>query len=269
MSYEVLRLERSGHVAVITLNRPDMMNALSRQLTTEFHAALDEVAGQFPDIRVLILTGEGRAFCSGADLTEMGKSFAATPPGQPRQASPEVDRSLRIQSLAIRLRQMPQPTIAAVNGAAVGAGLSIALASEIRIASEKARFSCIFVRRSLVPDTVSSYTVAALAGQSIANEMALTGRIYDAQWAQQVGLVNKVVPPEKLMDEARAMAEEIASNPPLAVKAIKQLMYAHSPAWEDVIKLEDEAAVPLSGSEDQREAVYAFLENRQPVYKGR
>ena len=269
MSYEVLRLERFGHVAVITLNRPDMMNALNRQLTTEFHAALDEVAGQFPDIRVLILTGEGRAFCSGADLTEMGKSLAATPPGEPRQASPEVDRSLRIQSIVIRLRQMPQPTIAAVNGAAVGAGFSIALASEIRIASEKARFSCIFVKRSLVPDTASSYTLTALAGQSIANEMALTGRIYDAQWAQQAGLVNKVVPPEKLMDEARAMAEEIASNPPLAVKSIKQLMYAHSPAWEDVIKLEDEAAVPLSGSDDQREAVYAFLENRPPVYKGR
>ena len=246
-----------------------MMNALSRQLTAELHTALDEVAGQFPDIRVLILTGEGRAFCSGADLTEMGKSLAATAPGEPRQTDPEVDRSRRIQSLAVRLRQMPQPTIAAVNGAAVGAGLSIALASEIRIASETARFSCIFVRRSLVPDTASSYTVAALAGQSIANEMALTGRIYDAQWAQQAGLVNKVVPPEELMNEARAMAEEIASNPPLAVKATKQLMYAHSPAWEDVIKLEDEAAVPLSGSEDQREAVYAFLENRAPVYKGK
>ncbi len=267
MSYEVLRLERTGHVAVITLNRPDMMNALSRQLTSEFHAALDEVGGQYPDTRVLIITGAGRGFCSGADLAEMGKSLSSREAGQPRP--PAADRELRIQGLAARIRRLPQPVVAAINGAAVGAGLSIALASDVRIASEKARFSCIFVKRSLVPDTAASYTLTALAGQGVANEMALTGRIYDADWALGAGLVSRVVPPESLMDEACAVAEEIAANPPLAVKATKRLMHAHSPGWEEVVALEDEAAAPLSGSEDQRESVYAFLENRPPVYRGR
>ena len=264
MEYEALTLEREGHTAVVTLNRPDMMNALSRQLTAEFHAALVEVSGLFPEVRALILTGAGRGFCSGADLAEMGLSLSGE--GPPR---PPVDRALRIQGLAARMRGIPQPIIAAVNGAAVGAGLSLALASDIRIASERARFSCIFVRRSLVPDTASSYTLPALAGQGVANEMALTGRIYDAQWALGAGLVSRVVAPDELLDEARAIAGDVASNPPLAVRETKRLMWQHSPSWEEVVAMEDEAAAPLSGTEDQRESVQAFLERREPVFRGR
>lgn len=125
MSYETLRLERSGHVAIIRLNRPDVLNALDRQLTREFHLALDEVGEEFPVIRVLILTGEGRGFCSGADMTQMGRALAQN---LPRQTDDDSSSYQRIQELAPRLRGIPQPTIAAINGAATGAGLSIALA---------------------------------------------------------------------------------------------------------------------------------------------
>ena len=264
MKYEALRLERDDHTAVLTLCRPDVMNALDRRLTSELHGALVEVGNLFPEVRALILTGEGRGFCSGADLAEMGLSLSGD--GARR---PVVDRSLRIQGLASRIRGLPQPVIAAVNGAAVGAGLSLALASDIRIASEAARFSCIFVRRSLVPDTAASYTLAALAGQGVANEMALTGRIYNAEWALGAGLVSRVVAPEDLMEEARSFARDVAVNPPLAVRETKRLMWRHSPSWEEVVALEDEAAAPLSGTEDQRESVRAFLESRGPVFRGR
>ncbi len=264
MKYEALRLERDDHTAVLTLCRPDVMNALDRRLTSELHGALVEVGNLFPEVRALILTGEGRGFCSGADLAEMGLSLSGD--GARR---PVVDRSLRIQGLASRIRGLPQPVIAAVNGAAVGAGLSLALASDIRIASEAARFSCIFVRRSLVPDTAASYTLAALAGQGVANEMALTGRIYNAEWALGAGLVSRVVAPEDLMEEARSFARDVAVNPPLAVRETKRLMWRHSPSWEEVVALEDEAAAPLSGTEDQRESVQASLESRGPVFRGR
>ncbi|MCH8224800.1 MAG: enoyl-CoA hydratase/isomerase family protein, partial [Chloroflexi bacterium] len=165
--------------------------------------------------------------------------------------------------------RLPQPVIAAINGVAAGAGLSIALASDIRIASDQARFSSIFVKRSLVPDNGASYLLPALAGAGVASEMALTGRIYDAQWALQKGLVNKVVPADQLMEEARSMAEEIASNPPLAVRSTKQLLISHMPEMYRVAREEHEANAPSNGSEDRREAVLSFIEKREPVYKGR
>ena len=151
---------------------------------------------------------------------------------------------------------------------AAGAGLSITLACDIRIASEAARFSCIFVKRSLVPDTGASYTLPTLVGPGIAAEMALTGKVYDAPWALQVGLVNRVISADQLMEEARALGEEIAGNPPLAVRASKQILYAGRDL-NDVLPMETAASAPMSDSEDRREAVLSFVENRQPVYKGR
>ena len=119
-----------------------------------------------------------------------------------------------------------------------------------------------------MPDTAASYTLAALAGQGVANEMALTGRIYDAEWALGAGLVSRVVAPEDLLDEARSVARDVAANPPLAVRETKRLMWRHSPSWEEVVGLEDEAAAPLSGTEDQRESVRAFLESQGAGVQG-
>ena len=172
-------------------------------------------------------------------------------------------------ALAPHLQRIPQPVIAAVNGVVAGAGLGVALASDIRIASEEARFSCIFVKRSLVPDTGTSYTLAQIVGKGVAMEMALTGNIYDAQWALEKGLVNKVVPADRLLDEVMELAQTIVSNPPICVRCIKQLVYQHDGDLENVLHLESAANAPAYGSEDRLEAVKSFLEKREPVYKGR
>lgn len=269
MSYETLRLERTGHVATMTLSRPDKLNAIDRQMTRDFHNALDELEGEFPDIRVLILTGEGRGFCSGADVGGQAEGLSRPPGQDSEQRDTDAGFAASILALGPHLPRLPQPVIAAVNGVAAGAGLSIALASDIRVASEQARFSAIFIKRSLVPDNGASYIISALAGTGVAAEMALTGQIYDAQWALHKGLVNKVVPADQLMEEVRSMAEEIASNPPLAVRSTKQLLNSHKPDLYRVAKEESDANGPSNGSEDRKEAVLSFIEKRQPVYKGR
>ena len=256
-NYEFLKLERAGHVATITLNRPERLNALSRQLVAEIHTVLDEIAAE-SDIRAVILTGEGRGFCSGTDVSQVLASLDEPAPSE----EPTV-------SASPHLRRIPQPVIAAVNGVAAGAGLSLALASDIRIASEEARFSSIWVKRSLVPDSGAGYTLPRLVGHGVAMEMSLTGNIYDAQWALRMGLVNRVVPAEKLMEEALALANDIAANPPLAVRSVKWLLYELDQNLEEILPREHAANAPSVGSEDRKEAVRSFMEKRQPVFKGR
>ena len=267
MDYETLTLERTGHAAILTLNRPDKLNAFDRQLSDEYHAALDEVAGEFPNIRALVLTGAGRGFSSGADVSLLAERQSGD-----READKQDNKTDAASSaigLGPRLPRLPQPVIAAVNGVAAGAGLAIALASDIRVASDQARFASIFIKRSLVPDNCASYLLPFLVGHGVAAEMALTGRVYDAQWALQKGMVNKVVPADKLMEEAMALAEEIASNPPLAVRSTKELLISHMPDLARVARREYTANGPSNGSDDKREAVMAFIEKRQPVYRGR
>ena len=261
MSYETLHLERTGHVATLTLNRPEKLNAFNHQLTRDFHNALDELEGEFPEIRVLILTGAGRGFCSGADVSDQAEGGD--------QEAYQRDFADSILALSPHLPKLPQPVIAAVNGVAAGAGLSIALTSDIRVASDQARFSSIFIKRALVTDNCASYILPTLVGMGVAAEMALTGRIYDAQWALKMGLVNMVVPAGQLIEEARSLAEEIASNPPLAVRSTKQLLNSHIPDLYRVAKEEYEANGPSDGTEDRREAILSFIEKRQPVYTGK
>ena len=166
------------------------------------------------------------------------------------------------------MRRVAQPIIAAVNGVAVGAGFSLSLASDIRIASDQARFASIFVKRALVPDTGSSESMVDLAGLGIASEMAFTGRLFDAQWALDKGLVNSVVPHERLMEEAMALANEIAGNPPLTVRSAKKLLNRRF--WlEDTLAHERDANAPSTPSEDRIEALRAFAEKRPGVYQGR
>ena len=268
MSYEFFVVETADHVSTITLNRSDKLNALSHAMTREFHVVLDGIEAQFPDVRAIIITGTGRGFCSGADVGEQRASLDGGGE-QPPPGRIHAPRTVSITALAPRLRSLPQATIAAVNGVAAGAGLALALACDIRIASESSRFSSIFIKRSLMPDTAASYTLPQLVGFGVAAEMTLTGRMYGAAWAKEKGLVNEVVPEDGLMEEAMSLASEIASNPPLAVRAAKELMYKLDMDLRDVIEREMNANLPLRHTEDRLEAATSFLEKRPPVYKGR
>jgi 2-(1,2-epoxy-1,2-dihydrophenyl)acetyl-CoA isomerase len=262
--FQHIALERHDHLAVLTLQRPDRLNALNREMGLELHAVLDQLAGEFPEIRVVIITGAGRGFCSGADVGDMPKRMAS---GDRAAGTLDEGPSITMR-LAPHLREIPQPIIAAVNGVAAGAGLGIALSCDIRIASESARFSSVFVKRSLVPDAGVSEILGALVGPGIAAEMAYTGRVYDAPWALEKGLVNRKVPADELLAQAESLALEIAANPPLAVKATKALLNSHYPDLNRVIETEHRANDPVKGTSDQMEAIQAFLEKREPKFTG-
>ena len=264
-SFQNIVLQRQGQVAVITLQRPDRLNAINRQMAQELHDVFDQLAGEFPETRVLIITGEGRGFCSGADVGDLAKRMAKGTDDDLGDAGQGPSITMR---LAPHLRELPQPVIAAVNGVAAGAGLGIALSCDIRIASDSARFTSVFVKRSLMPDAGVSQILGALTGPGIAAEMALTGRVYDAQWALAKGLVNQVVPDGELMSQAESLAQEIAANPPLAVRATKELLNSHQPDLNLVIQAEHRANDAVRGTADQKEAVQAFLEKREPKFTG-
>jgi 2-(1,2-epoxy-1,2-dihydrophenyl)acetyl-CoA isomerase len=261
MAYENLELERDGYVGIIRMNRPQVLNALSPGLTSDLNDAFDELDAAFPDVRCIILTGNGRGFCSGADL---GGQIASANGEAPR---PTYNPRVSIPLLAPRMRRVQQPIIAAVNGVATGAGLSLTLASDIRIASEQARFASIFVKRGLVPDTGSSSSLPDLVGLGVACEMAYTGRLFPADWALEKGLVNSVVPHDQLMDAAMALAQEISSNPPLTVRSSKALLVRRY-RLEDALPHEHDANAPSMPSDDRIEALKAFVEKRDPVYQG-
>jgi enoyl-CoA hydratase/carnithine racemase len=254
MDYNYLQLGINNHIATITLNRPSILNALSANLTSELHQALDEISFN-NNVWVVILTGSGRGFCSGADVSEWGK------PDRPVPTRPLVE-------LGLHIRDIPQPVIAGINGIAAGAGLTIAISTDIRIASSDARFSSIFVKRSIVLDTGASYLLPKLVGPGVASEMSLTGNVYDADWALRVGLVNKVVSPEHLMTEVDSMAQALLSNPPLAVQSIKKIMNSQDPDLNKIIKMELQATDLLRKTQDSVEAVNAFKEKRLPIYTG-
>lgn len=262
MAYENIELDRDGYIATIRMNRPDRLNALSSGLVHDLNDAFDELDAAFPDVRAIILTGNGRGFCSGADLT---RAVAAANGNETPLTS---DPRAMIQLLAPRMRRQAQPVIAAVNGIAAGAGFSLALATDIRIASNEARFASIFVKRGIVVDTGSSSSLPDLVGLGVASEMAFTGRLFDAQWALEKRLVNSVVPHDQLMGAAMALANEIAANPPLTVRSAKALLNRRF-RLEDALPHEDQANVALAQSDDRKEAMRAFAEERAPVFQGR
>ncbi|MBM2826451.1 MAG: short chain enoyl-CoA hydratase [Dehalococcoidia bacterium] len=270
MGYQTVILERQGNLATITMNRPEVLNAINRQLREDIHSALDEVAVD-SEIRVVILTGAGRGFCSGADVTQMRGRAEGNAEAIQSASEQTVAAAMRGEvAIPIHVRRMPQPVIAAVNGVASGMGMGIALSCDIRVASDQARFASIFIKRSIMPDNGVTQTLSKQVPLGIAMEMALTGNIYDAKWAMERGLVNYVVPHDSLMEEARTIADTIAANPPLAVRLTRQAMYKNYFAeLERAIDKESLDNNTLSVSEDRKEAVLSFLEKRRPVFKGR
>lgn len=264
-SFEHINLKCDDCIALITLNRPDRLNAITWDMAKELHDVLDMVSKEFPATRAVIITGEGRGFCSGADVEDMASRLRGPEFGPINKATPGPSVTMQ---LAPHIRDIPQPVIAAVNGPAAGAGLGIALSCDIRVASSEARFASVFVKRSLVPDTGVSQIISSLAGPGIAAEMALTGNVYGSEWALSKGLVNEVVSSGELIDRARMIAKQIANNPPLAVKATKQLLNSNYPDLKRVIESEHSANDPINDTRDRLEAVNAFLEKREPKFTG-
>jgi len=265
MDYKTITLAVENNIGVLTLNRPERLNAMNREMQDEFGEALIDL-GKDPDIKALVLTGAGRGFCSGADVAGMSTSQGELPPFE------EVFRGIRKPQgwQTVLLNQFPRPTIAAVNGAATGLGLSLSMACDIRIAGESARFSAIFVRRAIVADNGCTYFLPRIVGMSRALELMFSGDIIGAAEADRIGLVNRVVPDEALMDKAMELAAKLASGPTLTQEMTKQLSYSGlNRTLEDQMLMEAQSGNIAALTEDRLEGVKSFLEKRDPVFKGR
>lgn len=251
-------IEKKDHVAVLKINRPDALNALNTEVLTELEQAVDRLDAD-EEVRVIVITGEGRAFVAGADIGEMatlsmteGRSF-----GQ------------KGQKLYRKIEKMEKPTIAAVNGFALGGGCELAMACDIRYASETAIFGQPETGLGITPGFSGTQRLTQLVGKGLATEMILSATNIDANRAKEIGLVNRVTPPEELMEETMKLAEKIASNAPLAVRwansAIKRGMEADT---DTGIAIEGDLFGMCFATEDQKEGMKAFLERRKAEFKG-
>jgi len=261
--YDILYEKKDG-IAIATFNRPAVLNAFRQATLREFISILDDVKVD-NTVRVLIITGNGRAFSAGIDLKEMASSTS-----DDRSLKQEYDELQAIQDVTRRMVHLPKIIIAAVNGIAVGIGVEIALASDIRIAADKATFAFTEVKRALFETNGVMYFLPRLVGLGRAMQMLLTGEIIPAQHALNAGLLTQVVAQQQLMEYAINMAYTIASNAPLSVRLVKQTMQqTYDLDLEAVLQLEVDGMMQCLRSEDLVEGFNAFLEKRSPVYKGK
>ncbi|MGA8431681.1 MAG: enoyl-CoA hydratase-related protein [Candidatus Sulfotelmatobacter sp.] len=258
--YKTLQLEQADGIATITLNRPDKRNAISFELVDELMAALDEI--EQSSAQVVILTGAGKAFCAGMDLDEL-KSLGG------KTHDENVKDSARMAELFRRLYDFPKPTIAAVNGAAIAGGTGLATMCDFTLAVPEAKFGYTEVRIGFVPAIVSSMLVWQV-GHKIARDLLLSGRIFDAAEAHRYGLVNEIVPGDRLGPRARELATQILENSPSSVRATKRLINGFIGVQLDkqiAEGIEDNARIRTTA--DFREGISSFLEKRKPVWSGK
>ncbi|MCU1468158.1 MAG: Enoyl-CoA hydratase/isomerase [Actinomycetia bacterium] len=257
-----VRLERvRPGIALLTLNRPARLNAMNYDLVRGLYDAFDELEADL-SYRVVVLTGEGRGFCAGLDLTE-----GASPPSTAKQGRAQAGLTVQkmIAGLVPRMRALPQPIIAAVNGAASGGGLALSLASDVRVAAQSARFNVAFIRVGLSGcDIGVSWMLPRLIGASRAFELLLTGRLIDAGEADRIGLVTRVVPDGEVVESALESAELIVSNSPFGVRMTKEVMWSQLEigSLQAGIDLENRTQILSSFTGDLTEAMAAFAEKR-------
>lgn len=265
MSKQLL-IEREGMVVTITLNLPEARNPISDNAMVDAIVDALQAADGDPSVRAVILTGAGSAFSSGGDLLKMKPGLGLR--GEQPVATVRNYRD-GIQRLPLAFQQLEVPVIAAVNGPAIGAGCDLACMCDIRIASQTARFAESFVRVGLVPGDGGAWLLPRVIGWPRATELALTGRMIDAAVALDWGLVTKVVEPGELMPAARALADEIAANPPRAVRLTKRLLReAQDASLGTVLNLSAALQAVVHETRDHEEAVDAFLERRKPTFTG-
>lgn len=262
-TYTTLLVQDEKSVRMITLNRPDSLNAFNEAMTTEL-ADLFRKTARESAVRAVVITGAGRAFCSGQDLAELEPGYRA---GQ----TPALGKRLRegYNPVLERLAVLPQPVVAAVNGVAAGAGCSLALACDIRLASDKASFIEIFLNVGLIPDSGSSYFLPRLVGLSKALELCLTGDKLPADEAKRLGLVREVFSPEELLPKTLELAARLAAMPTKAIALTKRLLYAaHGRDLSEQLEAEAYAQETAGLTHDHVEGVMAFIEKRKPAFKG-
>ncbi len=255
--------ERAGNVLTLRLNRPDRLNALNVELGEAILAALRRVADD-ESVRCVVLTGAGRGFCAGGDLALLRDVRS-------RKASHELEALLRAgKEIVLAIAGMPKPVLAAVNGPAAGGGMNLALACDVRIASEQASFGEAFAQVGLFPDFGGMYFLPRLVGISRAAELFYTGDMISATEALRLGIVNHVVSPDKFEAETRALAERLAAAPPLAMRAVKHtLLGSRRDELEAVLDEEIRQQAVCFASEDCAEALEAFFAKRKPQFRGR
>ena len=267
MDFEEIIYEKSDGIATITLNRPQRMNAFTSRMIDEWYAALLD-AHTDPGVRVVILTGAGRGFCAGADLA--GGNVAGL---LNRERTMVENRNFlrdSVQRIPRLVALLEKPYIAAVNGAAVGAGMDMASMCDMRFAADSARFGMTYVRIGIVPGDGGAYYLPRIVGTARALDLIWSGRIFDAKEALEMGYVSAVVPAEELMDYTRGYAARLAAGPAVAIQQAKRLVYRSQHVDADAaLDLAQQAMFITQSTEDAREGPRAFVEKREPQFKGR
>ncbi len=253
MSFETIILEKENGVATLSLNRPDVLNAINNTMRRELLVALEDVEAD-DEVKVLVLTGKGKAFCSGGDVRGMGKA----------------ERMIKPHPIILKITNLEKPVISAVNGVAAGGGCNLALAADIIIASERASFIQSFVKIGLVPDWGGMYFLPRLVGISKAKELMLTGDRISAKEAERIGMVNKVVPDEEFQDFIKEYSRQLAKGAPKSMAMIKKtLNVTHNSDIDTVLALEYQAQTICRETEDHKEGIAAFKEKRAPEFTGK